>query len=113
LAEWAKFAEWKKRIRKFHEVSTKGRKLRIPILSQIGDMLGLGGSGPRVEISESNETTVEVRDGVRIHTVETEYQHGKQEIRVLLPDDYQNDRSYAALYVLGVEPEIRLRSRRS
>lgn len=44
LAEWAKFGEWKKKIRKFHEISEAGGGLRIPILSDIGDMLKSGGS---------------------------------------------------------------------
>lgn len=42
-------------------------------------------------------------DNVKIHAVETEYQKGKQEIRVLLPDDYREDRFYRVLYVLPVE----------
>jgi hypothetical protein len=103
LAEWAKFGEWKKRIREFHEISKKGRKLRIPILSQIGDMLGLGSAGPSDRISNSNEVSVEIRDGTRIHTFETEYQNGKQEIHVLLPDDYRSSKKYRVLYVLPVE----------
>ena len=42
-------------------------------------------------------------DDVKIHTVETEYQDGKQEIRVLVPDDYRKDKYYRVLYVLPVE----------
>jgi hypothetical protein len=42
-------------------------------------------------------------DNVKIHTVETKYQSDKQEIRVLLPDDYREDKSYRVLYVLPVE----------
>ena len=103
LAEWAKFGGWKKRIRKFHEVSDKSRKLRIPILSQIGDALGLGSPGPVPKTSESSKIPVKVQDGVTIHTVETQYQNGRQEIRVLLPDDYRSDRNYRVLYVLAVE----------
>ena len=37
------------------------------------------------------------------HFVESEYQNGKQEIRVLLPDNYSKDHSYRVLYVLPVE----------
>lgn len=37
------------------------------------------------------------------HTVETEYQTGEQEIRVLLPDDYSEAGAYRVLYVLPVE----------
>jgi endoglucanase len=44
VAEWAQFGEWKKKIRRFHEVSETGGGLRIPILSDIGDMLKSGGS---------------------------------------------------------------------
>lgn len=40
---------------------------------------------------------------VEKHVVETEYQNGKQEIRVLLPDDYATNDSYRVLYVLPVE----------
>jgi hypothetical protein len=40
---------------------------------------------------------------VRIHTVESEYQNGEQEIRVLLPDAYREDKLYRVLYVLPVE----------
>jgi enterochelin esterase-like enzyme len=38
-----------------------------------------------------------------IYTCDSEYQHGEQEIHVLLPDDYQPNRSYRVLYVLPVE----------
>jgi len=41
LTEWAKFGEWKKKIRAFHEVS-KEKSLRIPILSDIGEMFKSG-----------------------------------------------------------------------
>ena len=34
------------------------------------------------------------------HEVETEFQNGKQEIRVLLPDDYKKTSAYRVLYVL-------------
>jgi len=40
---------------------------------------------------------------IDIHTAETEYQNGKQEIRVLLPDNYSTSRLYRVLYVLPVE----------
>jgi len=36
------------------------------------------------------------------HTVETPYQNGRQEIRVLLPDTYRDGKSYRVLYVLPV-----------
>ena len=42
-------------------------------------------------------------DRIKTHLVETEYQNGTQEIRVLLPDDYQDDKQYRVLYVLPVE----------
>jgi hypothetical protein len=44
LADWAKFREWKKRIRKFHEISEGGGELRIPILSEIADLLRSAGT---------------------------------------------------------------------
>lgn len=37
------------------------------------------------------------------HTAETEHQNGRQEIRVLLPDDYAPARKHRVLYVLPVE----------
>ena len=40
---------------------------------------------------------------VRSFKFETEYQPGSQEIRVLLPDDYNADRTYPVVYVLPVE----------
>jgi len=48
-------------------------------------------------------TGVTAQDGVTIYTVETEYQNGRQEIRVLLPDSYNEHKSYRVLYVLPVE----------
>jgi len=42
-------------------------------------------------------------DQIKTHFVETEYQNGTQEIRVLLPDDYHTDKQYRVLYVLPVE----------
>lgn len=40
---------------------------------------------------------------IMTHAFETEYQTGKQEIHVLLPDGYREDRKYRVLYVLPVE----------
>ncbi len=40
---------------------------------------------------------------VRVHTVESEYQTGEQEIQVLAPDDYREDKYHRVLYVLPVE----------
>lgn len=40
---------------------------------------------------------------IETHMMESEYQNGKQEIRVLLPDDYKKTGSYRVLYVLPVE----------
>ena len=110
LKEWAQFGKWKKRIRKFHEVSEKKRGLRIPILSQIGDLFKP--SKPiesRIKKPDINEKEVKVQDGVKIHTVETEYQNGKHEIRVLLPDNYSKGRCYRVLYVLPVEKGFKKR----
>lgn len=104
LKEWAQFGKWKKRIRKFHEVSEKKREFRIPILSQIGDLFKSSESiESRIKKPDLNEKEVKVQDGVKIHTVETEYQNGEQEIRVLLPDNYNKGRCYHVLYVLPVE----------
>lgn len=40
--------------------------------------------------------------GLQIHTVETEYQTGPNQIRVLLPDRYDPTRAHRVLYVLPV-----------
>ena len=104
LSDWAKFWEWKKRIRKFHEMNEKKGGFRIPILSQIGDLLRSSmGVKSRAKKLDPIETTVKVQDGVKIHAVETEYQNGKQEIRILLPDKYSKESYYRVLYVLPVE----------
>jgi len=44
--------------------------------------------------------------GIDTYTVETAYQNGKHEIRVLLPDNYQKSKRYKVLYVLPVEVEF-------
>ena len=44
-----------------------------------------------------------IEDGVTIYRVETPYQDGVQEIRVLLPDGYRADGPHRVLYVLPVE----------
>ena len=41
--------------------------------------------------------------GILVHTVESEYQAGKTEIRVLLPDRLEEGRRYPVVYVLPVE----------
>ena len=45
------------------------------------------------------------RAAVRLESfaLESEYQNGSQEIRILLPDDYQRTKEYRVLYVLPVE----------
>jgi len=63
-------------------------------------VMALGARAPGLDTTGSTAT---VRDGVTIHTVETPYQKGRQEIRVLLPDDYCDEKPYAVLYVLPVE----------
>lgn len=98
LAEWAKFGEWKKKIRKFHEVSEKAGGFRIPVLSEIGDLLRTNSK----KTKPKSATTI-TKNGVKIHTVETQYQNGEQEIRVLLPDDYKEGKLYHVLYLLPVE----------
>lgn len=61
LAEWAQFGEWKKKIRKFHEITETGGGLRIPILSDIGDILKsvgrAGGEAKKVDPNESAAAT--------------------------------------------------------
>jgi enterochelin esterase-like enzyme len=104
LKEWAQFGKWKKRIRKFHEVTEKKREHRIPILSEIVDLFKSSENvETRIKKPNSNEKKVKVQDNVKIHTVKTKYQNGKQEIRVLLPDKYNKERCYRVLYVLPVE----------
>ncbi|MHC4206457.1 MAG: alpha/beta hydrolase-fold protein, partial [Planctomycetota bacterium] len=98
LAEWAKFGEWKKKIRKFHEVSDKAGGFRIPVLSEIGDLLRSNSKK-----TKSKAATAITKNGVKIHTVETQYQNGEQEIHVLLPDDYKEGKLYHVLYLLPVE----------
>jgi len=46
---------------------------------------------------------------IKIHTAETDYQNGTQEIHVLLPDNYSTGRLYRVLYVLPVEPGFQQR----
>lgn len=98
LAEWAKFGEWKKRIRKFHEVDEKDGGLRIPVLSDIGSLLRSSSKE-----TDSKTATAITKNGVKIHTVETQYQNGEQEIHVLLPDDYKEGKLYHVFYLLPVE----------
>ena len=103
-ADLAQFGAWKKKIRTFHEVEENGGGLRIPILDVIGNLLrGAADPASRGPAPGPGESAVAIRDGVRIHTVETPYQDGKQEIHVLLPDSYRDDKPHRVLYVLPVE----------
>ncbi|MBU0714126.1 MAG: hypothetical protein KJ964_02060 [Verrucomicrobia bacterium] len=43
------------------------------------------------------------RDEVKTHFLESEYQNGRQEVRVLLPDKYDGKKKHKVLYVLPVE----------
>ncbi len=54
-------------------------------------------------------TTVIHAGDIQQHFVESEYQGGRQEIRVLLPDRYESGRAYRVLYVLPVEPGFQSR----
>ena len=103
-ADLAQFGAWKKAIRKFHEIEEMDAGPRVPILSAIGD-LPRGAAGLRSSATGADpcEAAVAIRDGIRVHTVETPYQNGRQGIHVLLPDTYQQDKSYRVLYVLPVE----------
>ena len=104
LADWSKFGQWKRTIRKFHEVVEDGRGPRNPVLSAIGGLLrSVGAMRPRAGRPDPEATPVRMQEGVKIHTVETECQNGRQEIRVLLPDSYSEGKSYRVLYVLPVE----------
>ena len=40
-------------------------------------------------------------DGILTHAVTSEFQAGRTEIRVLLPDDYDTSRRYRVLYVFA------------
>lgn len=42
-------------------------------------------------------------DGILIHEVQSGYQHGTTEIKVLLPDQLKSQHKYAVIYVLPVE----------
>jgi hypothetical protein len=59
LAEWAKFGEWKKKIRKFHEVSEEGG-LRIPILSDIGDMFKSSSKKTKADKEKINQKQMQL-----------------------------------------------------
>jgi len=77
---------------------------RIPILNAIGGLPSVAaGLGSSATVTNPGEAAVTIRDGIRIHTVETPYQNGRQEIHVLLPASYRKDKSYRVLYVLPVE----------
>lgn len=58
LGDWAEFGEWKKRIRKFHEVSEEDGGLRIPILSEIGDLLRSAGT-VRSTVEKPDSSSIE------------------------------------------------------
>ena len=103
-ADLAQFGTWKKAIRNFHEVEETDAGMRIPILSAIGDLLkGAAGLASSGTAPDPDESVIAIRDGIRIHTVETPYQNGRQEIHVLLPDSYRDNKPHRVLYVLPVE----------
>jgi enterochelin esterase-like enzyme len=52
----------------------------------------------------SVSTAVENEAGILVHTVQSEYQSAKTEIRVLLPKPLEKGKQYPVLYVLPVEP---------
>jgi hypothetical protein len=77
---------------------------RIPILNAIDELLSTAaGRGSSAAAINPDEAALTIRDGIRVHTVETLYQSGRQEIHVLLPDSYRKDKSYRVVYVLPVE----------
>jgi hypothetical protein len=55
---------------------------------------------PQARITEPGKD----RDGVLVHAVQSPYQAGATQIKVLLPDRLEPGRRYRALYVLPVEP---------
>lgn len=63
-----------------------------------------GGAPDCLTVGKGNSTA-----GIESHTVESAYQNGKQEIRVLLPDNYSTSRLYRVLYVLPVEADFQQR----
>src|SRR5271170_4679404 len=42
-------------------------------------------------------------NGFQVHEVQSPYQHGKTEIRVLLPDKLEKGKHYPVIYLLPVE----------
>lgn len=62
-------------------------------------------AGAQVRANEPVKISDAVRDeqGFLVHRVESPYQHGHTEIKVLLPDKLTKDRRYRVLYVLPVE----------
>jgi hypothetical protein len=77
---------------------------RIPILNAIDELLSTAASrGSSAAAINPDEAALTIRDGIRVHAVETPYQSGRQEIHVLLPDSYRKDKSYRVVYVLPVE----------
>jgi S-formylglutathione hydrolase FrmB len=110
FADLSQFGSWKKRIRAFHEIPEPAGGLGIPILTTMGSWLkAVGSAGSSTAIADPGEAPVTVRDDIRIHTVETPYQNGRQEIRVLLPDSCREDKPYRVLYVLPVEKDFEQR----
>ncbi len=56
LAEWAQFGQWKKEIRKFHEVYEEPAGVRVPLLSSVADLFRpRGGSGSTAARTERNQ----------------------------------------------------------
>lgn len=66
--------------------------IRMAALSLLGTVILV--SGTAVPAAENK---------LQIHTIESEYQPGKQAIQVLMPDDYSKKKTYRVLYVLPVE----------
>ena len=64
-------------------------------------MTGTYSSVAQAEVRISNARAHQY--GFVTHTVESEYQHGETEIRVLLPDKIETGKRYPVLYLLPVE----------
>src|SRR5262245_28745530 len=54
---------------------------------------------PRISTAKEDD------QGILIHEIESPYQPGKPQLRVLVPDVLENGRKYPVVYVLPVEAE--------
>jgi hypothetical protein len=71
--------------------------IRLAATLLVGTLALAGDRSPSVSAARRDE------QGFLVHEVESEYQAGKTEIRVLLPDRLDDDRHHPVVYVLPVE----------